>query len=117
MTDGVAVPDVPPPSGWSTGSAITVLVLSGLVSIAATLVDFLFMLFIGGVDTPNGRTDITPTRWSMGSLVLIATVVWWIGVARTVRAVGRRRSAWGPVLGFGGATMVVHLVVWGIGNS
>lgn len=117
MTDRGGAPVAQRPSGWSTGSAITVLVLSGLLSIAATLVDLVLMLFIGGVDTPNGRTDVTPTRWSMGVLVLIATVVWWVGVARTVRALGQQRSAWRPVLGFGGATITAHLIVWGIGNS
>lgn len=53
----------------------------------------------------------------MGLLLLVATALWWTGVVMTTRAVGRKRTGFGPAFGFGLGSLLPHLSIWGIGNG
>ncbi|NII40824.1 hypothetical protein E9228_001460 [Curtobacterium flaccumfaciens] len=115
--DGGRAPTDPPASGLQIGVSVTALVVTGLLGLAFSAIDLVLMLFVGGIDVPNGRTDVTASRVSMGLLLLVATVLWWSGVVVTTRAVGRKRTGLGPAFGFGLGSLLPHLSAWGIGNG
>jgi len=116
VTDGREPAD-PPATGLQIGLSVTALVVTGLLGLVFSVVDLVLMLFVGGIDVSNGRTDVTASRISMGLLLLVATALWWTGVVMTTRSVGRKRTGFGPAFGFGLGSLLPHLSIWGIGNG
>jgi len=116
VTDGREPAD-PPATGLQIGLSVTALVVTGLLGLVFSVVDLVLMLFVGGIDVSNGRTDVTASRISMGLLLLVATALWWTGVVMTTRSVGRKRTGIGPAFGFGLGSLLPHLSIWGIGNG